>query len=132
MTTQQLTPFLIFTGQAQEAMDFYVSLFWDGEVLQLEHFPSDGPGHGTTVKRAKIRVGGQTLMCFDSPVKHAFGFTPAISLFVECETEADVDRLSSALADGGSVLMPTGTYDFSRRFGWVNDRYGVSWQLNLA
>ena len=70
-------------------------------------------------------------MCFDSPVKHAFTFTPASSLFVECESEDEIDRIAAALGDGGAVLMPLADYGFSRRFTWLNDRFGVSWQLNL-
>ena len=55
-----------------------------------------------------------------------------MSLFVECETEAELDNAFEALAAGGAVLMPINNYGFSRKFGWVNDRFGVSWQLNLA
>lgn len=65
-------------------------------------------------------------------VKHAFGFTPSSSLFVECESEEELDRVYSAFADGGAPLMPPSSYGFSRRFAWVNDRFGVSWQLNVA
>lgn len=70
-------------------------------------------------------------MCIDSPMKHGFTFTPAISLFVQCADEAELNRLYAALADGGAELMPLGNYGFSPKFGWVNDRFGVSWQLNL-
>ena len=65
-------------------------------------------------------------------MKHAFTFTPASSLFVECETEDGIGRIAAALGDGGAVLMPLGHYGFSRRFTWLNDRFGVSWQLNLS
>jgi predicted 3-demethylubiquinone-9 3-methyltransferase (glyoxalase superfamily) len=64
-------------------------------------------------------------------VKHAFEFTPASSLFVECESETEIGRLAAALAEGGAVMMPLDSYGFSRQFTWVSDRYGVSWQLNL-
>jgi predicted 3-demethylubiquinone-9 3-methyltransferase (glyoxalase superfamily) len=65
-------------------------------------------------------------------VKHAFTFTPSISVFVECESEAELEAVFSRLAAGGSVLMPLDNYGFSTRFGWVKDRFGVSWQMNLA
>jgi predicted 3-demethylubiquinone-9 3-methyltransferase (glyoxalase superfamily) len=75
---------------------------------------------------------GQPIMFLDSPVKHAFTFTPASSLFVECENAEEVDRLFAALSDSGKVLMPLDAYPFARRFGWMNDRFGVSWQLRLS
>jgi len=65
-------------------------------------------------------------------VKHGFGFTPAMSLFVECESETELDAAFNRLSEGGNVLMPVGNYGFSSRFGWLTDRFGVSWQLNLA
>ena len=76
---------------------------------------------------ASFSIAGQTVMCIDSPIRHDFTFTPAFSLFVECEAEADIDRFAAALAEGGAVLMPLGDYGFSRRFTWLNDRFGVSW-----
>lgn len=109
---------------AEEAMRFYVELF-GGTVDQQERAP-DG-----TVKLAVFTIAGQKVMCIDSPVQHAFGFTPAVSLFVECASEEELVRLNSALLDGGQALMPLGEYGFSRKFAWVNDRFGVSWQLNL-
>lgn len=71
-------------------------------------------------------------MCIDSPVKHGFTFTPSISLFVECESAAELDGAFQQLAAGGQVLMPLDDYGFSARFGWATDRFGVSWQLNLG
>ena len=65
-------------------------------------------------------------------MKHTFSFTPAFSFFVDCASEEEIRRVYAALAAGGAELMPLGEYGFSRKFGWINDRYGVSWQLNLA
>lgn len=65
-------------------------------------------------------------------MKHAFSFTPAISFAVACEDEAEVDRLFAALSQGGQVLMDLGAYPFAKRFGWVNDKFGVSWQLRTT
>lgn len=128
----RVTPFLMFEGAAEEAMRFYASLFADGEVLGIERFGPGEAGADGSVRSASLRVGGQTLRFFDSPPSHAFSFTPSFSLFVDCADAAEVDRLAGALADGGEWLMPLGDYGFSRRFAWVNDRFGVSWQLNLT
>ncbi|MFI8103941.1 VOC family protein [Streptomyces sp. NPDC086023] len=130
-TPQKITTFLMFEGQAEEAMAFYVSLFEDSEVIGVTRYGADGQGPEGTVQFATFALAGQRYMCIDSPATHAFGFTPAVSLFVECDTEAELDRLYAALADRGAVLMPLGSYGFSEKFGWVNDRFGVSWQLNL-
>jgi len=110
-------PFLMFQGgEAAEAMAFYASLFPDGKVLDERTFT----------------VAGQSVMCVNSPVKHAFDFTPSISLFIECESEAELRRLAAALGDRGKELMPIANYGFSTLFSWVSDRFGVSWQLNLV
>ena len=83
------------------------------------------------MRRAVLVLAGQELMVFDSPVKHAFGFTPSISMFVDCADELEIERLFAGLSEGGEVRMPLDNYGRSLRFGWVNDRFGVSWQLNL-
>lgn len=127
----KVRPFLMFEGRAEEAMTFYASLFPGGEILEIVRFGPGGPGPEGSVMRGRFSVGGQTILCFDSFVKHEFTFTPAFSLFVDCESEEEIGRLWSALTEGGAALMPLGEYGFSRRFGWVNDRFGVSWQLNL-
>jgi len=126
-----IRPFLMFEGKAEEAMRFYVSLFADGRIIDIDRYGPGQPGAEGSVKVATFTVAGQTVMCIDSPVKHGFTFTPAFSLFVNCESEADLKRLSSAMMEGRAALMPLGNYGFSRLFTWVNDRYGVSWQLNL-
>ncbi|MGW7454998.1 VOC family protein [Streptomyces sp. NPDC054787] len=133
---QKITTFLMFEGRAEEAMLFYTSLFDDAQVLSVSRYGPDetGPGAGAegTVRHATFALAGQRFMCIDSPAPHAFGFTPAVSLYVQCEDEAEIDRLYGALAEQGQELMPLGAYGFSARFGWVNDRFGVSWQLNVA
>lgn len=124
-------PFIMYQGEAEAAMTFYVSLFPGAEIVDIVRY---GPGHAGpegSVMTAVFSIAGQKVMCIDSPVKHDFGLTPAFSLFVDCESEDELTRLASALADGGAVLMPLGNYGFSRKFTWVNDRFGVSWQLNL-
>lgn len=127
----QVRPFLMFAGSAENAMRFYVSLFPGSRIIDIEYFEPGEAGPAGSVKRATFTVAGQTVMCFDSPVKHEFGFTPAFSLFVDCDSDEEQQRLHAALASGGTILMPLDNYGFSRKFAWLNDRYGVSWQLNL-
>ena len=127
----KVTPFLMFDGSAEEAMRFYVALFRGSEVKHLERYGPGEPGAEGSVKRAQFTVAGQEVICLDSPVKHDFTFTPSISLFVECESEAEFAMAFGQLSTNGAVFMPPDNYGFSRRFGWINDRFGVSWQLNL-
>ncbi len=127
----KVQPFLMFEGRAEEAMSFYTSLFPDGEVVDVVRYGPGGPAVEGTIMKGCFHVGGQTILCTDSFVKHGFTFTPASSLFVDCESEEELGRLYTALAEGGGTLMPLGNYGFSRQFAWVNDRFGVSWQLNL-
>ena len=109
---QKITPFLMFSGEAEEAMRFYVSLFDRSEVLAIRRYgPNEAGAEGS--------------------VMHAFTFTPAISLYVSCHSKEEIDRLFERLSEGGQVLMPLAVYPFSERFAWVADRYGVSWQLTL-
>ena len=126
-----ITVFLMFTGQAEEAMQFYVGLFPNSKVVAVERYGRDQAGPEGTIKKAEFILCGQRFMCIDSPITHDFGFTPAISLFVECKDEEEFQRYYDALVRDGKVLMPVGDYGFSRKFAWVNDRFGVSWQLNM-
>jgi predicted 3-demethylubiquinone-9 3-methyltransferase (glyoxalase superfamily) len=128
---QQVRPFLMFEGRAEEAMNLYVSLFPGAEVLELVRYGAGQPGKEGTVLKGLFRLGAQEVMCFDSDVHHAFTFTPAMSMFVDCESYDEIARLAGALGQDGGVLMGLGDYGFSRQFTWVNDRFGVSWQLNL-
>jgi predicted 3-demethylubiquinone-9 3-methyltransferase (glyoxalase superfamily) len=120
-----LTPLLMFTGQAEEAMRFYVATFPDAEILDLDS--NDG-----TVKSATFRIADQTFRCIDSPDVHAFGFTPAVSFFFDCPDEAAFTALFDRLSAEGSVHMPPDRYPFAQWFAWLSDRYGVSWQLSVA
>jgi len=124
-------PFLMFEGRANEAMAFYVGLIPNSDIVDVTRYRAGEPGPEGTIKFAVVRLAGQQVLFSDSFVSHGFTFTPSLSLFVDCESEADLERIFAALSEGGGVLMPLGDYGFSRRFGWVNDRFGVSWQLNL-
>lgn len=129
--SKKITTFLMFEGNAEEAMTFYISVFDDSEVVNITRYGAGSAGTEGSVQHATFSLAGEQFMCIDSPAKHEFTFTPAISLFVQCDTEAELDRIYAALADQGTELMPLGNYGFSTKFGWVNDRFGVSWQLNL-
>ena len=121
----------MFQGNAAEAIQFYVSLFPDGKILDDMRYGPGEAGIEGSVKQARFTVGGQIFRCIDSAVKHDFTFTPAVSIFVDCESDAQLEHLFGALSEGGAVFMPVADYGFSRRFGWVNDRFGLSWQINL-
>lgn len=125
-----VTPFLMFEGKAEEAMNLYVSAIPDSKVADIKRYGPEGPGAEGSVMIARFALAGLPVFCIDSSVKHAFTFTPSNSLFVTCASEEELDRIAGVLAEGGKWLMPIGNYGFSRKFGWFNDRYGVSWQLN--
>jgi predicted 3-demethylubiquinone-9 3-methyltransferase (glyoxalase superfamily) len=127
----KIRPFLMFEGKAEEAMNFYVSLFPGSEITELARYGPDEAGAEASVKLAAFTIGGENVLCTDSFVHHGFTFTPAISFFVSCESDEEVRPLAAALSEGGSVFMPVGEYGFSRLFAWVSDRFGVSWQLNF-
>jgi predicted 3-demethylubiquinone-9 3-methyltransferase (glyoxalase superfamily) len=130
----KITTFLMFEGQAEEAMTFYTSLFDDSEIVRITKYGPDGPGGPQaegTVQHGLFTLKGQQYMAIDSD-GHEFTFTPSISLFVHCDSEEELETLFKTLSDGGEVAMPLGSYGFSTRFGWVQDRFGVSWQLNYG
>ncbi len=123
---------LMFDGDAEEAMNLYISLFQDSEVTSIERYGAEGPGADGSVKLATFTLAGRQFLCIDTPIKHAFTFTSSMSIFVECDSEAELNGVFERLAEEGVVLMPVDNYGFSTKFGWLKDRYGVSWQLNLA
>lgn len=129
--TKKITPFLMFEGRAQEAIDFYLKVFDDAELISVVRYGPGEPGPEGSIQLAHLRVGGQEFLCNDSFVSHDFTFTPSLSLFVECESEEEIDRLYPVLSEQGGAMMPLGQYGFSAKFAWVADRFGVSWQLNL-
>jgi predicted 3-demethylubiquinone-9 3-methyltransferase (glyoxalase superfamily) len=129
--TTTARPFLMFEGRAGEAIDFYVATLPGGEILDMKRYGPEGPGPEGSIMRARFRVAGQEVIASDTYVKHAFTFTPSISFFVDCDSEAELERLAAVLGEGGQVYMPVGDYGFSKKFAWVGDRFGVTWQLNL-
>lgn len=127
----KVTTHLMFDGVAEEAMNFYISLFGGSKIISVERYGPGEQGAEGTVKIATFTLCGREFICIDSPVKHAFTFTPSMSVFVDCESEAELEEVFGRLSAGGQVLMPLGNYGFSTKFGWVQDRFGPSWQLNL-
>ena len=120
-------------GKAGEAMTFYTSLFENSEIKNIEYFkPGEPGGKDGTVKHAIFTLAGQEYMASDSAAQHQFSFTPSISIFVNCGSEEEVETLFKRFSEGGRVLMPLDDYGFSKKFGWLADKYGVTWQLNLA
>jgi predicted 3-demethylubiquinone-9 3-methyltransferase (glyoxalase superfamily) len=116
-TTQKITPFLWFDGQAEEAMNFYVSIFRNSQVLSVTRFGEGGPGSKGSVMTASFQLEGQNFTALNGgPV---FKFTPAISFFVSCETQEEVDELWERLSEGGE----------EGQCAWLNDKFGVSWQI---
>lgn len=128
----QVKPFLMFQGRAEEAMQLYVRTFPGSTVDEVIRYGTGEAGAVGSVARAAFTIAGQKLMCIDSPIQHAFAFTPSFSLFVECCSEEEMTRIFNALAEGGEVMMPLDNYGFSKKFAWLSDRFGVSWQLNVA
>jgi predicted 3-demethylubiquinone-9 3-methyltransferase (glyoxalase superfamily) len=128
----KVTPFLMFEdGKAEEVMNYYVSIIDDSEITSIVRYGANESGDEGTVMQAIFSLKGQEFMCIDSNVKHQFTFTPSFSIFVTCDSEEEINNIYEKLLEGGKALMPIGDYGFSQKFGWLNDRYGVSWQLNL-
>jgi predicted 3-demethylubiquinone-9 3-methyltransferase (glyoxalase superfamily) len=121
--------YLLFEGAAEEAMNYYVSLFPNSVVLTSQKY-AEGDSKGK-LSLGTFTLAGREFMCIDSPIKHDFGLTPAISIFVDCDSATEQEGLFEALSTDGEILMPLDNYGFSTRFTWVQDRFGVSWQLNL-
>jgi len=114
---QKITPFLWFNDQAEEAMNFYISIFKNSKVGRITRYGEAGPGPKGTVMSATFQLDGQEFYALNGgPL---FTFTPAISFFVNCETQQEVDELWEKLSEGGR----------KDRCGWLVDKYGVSWQI---
>ena len=114
---QKITPFLWFDGNAEEAVNFYVSVFKNSKVLRLTRYGDAGPGPKGTVMSATFQLEGQEFFALNGGPQ--FTFTPAISFFVNCEIQDEVDDLWDKLSAGGE----------KQRSGWLKDKYGVSWQI---
>ncbi|HJX01119.1 MAG TPA: VOC family protein [Terriglobales bacterium] len=114
---QKITPFLWFDNNAEEAINFYVSIFKNSKLLSMNRYGEAGPGPKGTVMSATFQLEGQQFMALNGGPH--FSFSPAISLFVNCETQQEVDELWEKLSAGGK----------KERCGWLKDKYGLSWQI---
>ena len=114
---QKITPFLWFDGQAEEAMNFYTSIFRNSKIVSVTHYGEAGPGAKGTVMSATFEIQGQEFIVLNGGPH--FKFSPAISFFVNCETQEEVDELWEKLSEGGKT----------NRCGWLDDKFGVSWQI---
>ena len=131
---QKIIPHLWFDGQAEDAARLYTPLIAGSRVGRVTRYGKAGfEQHGQregTAMTAEFDLGGYRMVGLNAGPH--FRFTPAVSYFVMLEAEADVDRLWAGLIEGGSVLMPLDAYDWSPKYGWLNDRYGLSWQIALG
>jgi predicted 3-demethylubiquinone-9 3-methyltransferase (glyoxalase superfamily) len=114
---QKITPFLWYDGSAEEAMNFYVSVFKNSKVVNVRRYGKAGPGKEGSVMTGTFQVEGQEFFVLNGGPQYKF--TPAISLFVNCETQKEVDELWEKLSAGGR----------KDRCGWLQDKYGLSWQI---
>jgi predicted 3-demethylubiquinone-9 3-methyltransferase (glyoxalase superfamily) len=114
---QKITPFLWFDGKAEEAMHFYTSIFKNSKIGRVSRYGAAGPGPKGTVMSATFQLDGQEFMALNGGPH--FTFSPAISFYVNCETQEEVDELWEKLAADGE----------KGRCGWLKDKYGVSWQI---
>jgi predicted 3-demethylubiquinone-9 3-methyltransferase (glyoxalase superfamily) len=114
---QTITPFLWFETQAEEAANFYVSLFKDSRITSVSRYGEGGPGKAGTVMTVNFQLEGQEFIALNGGPE--FTFSPAISFFVDCATQEEVDRLWEKLIEGGEEVQ----------CGWLKDKYGLSWQI---
>jgi predicted 3-demethylubiquinone-9 3-methyltransferase (glyoxalase superfamily) len=114
---QAIIPFLWFDNNAEEAMHFYVSVFKNSKVIGVTRWGDGGPGPKGTVMSVKFQLDGQDFFALNGGPQ--FKFSPAISFFVNCETQQEVDNLWERLSEGGE----------KQRCGWLKDKYGLSWQI---
>ena len=116
--TQKITPCLWFDGKTEEAMNFYLSIFKNGKVVSVMRHGEAGPGPKGSVLAVTFELEGQEFMGLNGG-RH-YSFTPAISMFVKCRDQAEVDHYWENLMAGGGKPM---------QCGWLTDKYGVFWQI---
>ncbi|MFP3949185.1 MAG: VOC family protein, partial [Longimicrobiales bacterium] len=129
-----ITPHLWLDGTAEDAARFHVDTFPESRIGRITRYdPASAEVSGQpegSVMAVSYELNGQPFVALNGGP--AFRLTPAISFFVSSDTDRVVDRLFETLSEDGEILMPLQEYPFSEKYGWVNDRFGVSWQLNFA
>ena len=121
-------PFITVEKIAQDVLNFYETVFPDFSLLSLKHHAEP---HNELVMLATFSIGNQEIMISDSFVSHEWNITPGISFFMDTDSEQQLQSLADKLSFGGKVHMPAGNYGFSTLFAWVEDQFGINWQLNL-
>lgn len=114
---QKISPFLWFDGKAEEAMNFYMSVFKDAKIGNVSRYGDAGPGPKGAVMSATFQLHGQDFIALNGGPQ--FSFTPAISFFVNCENQEEVDEFWARFSEGGEP----------QRCGWIKDKFGLSWQI---
>lgn len=127
---EKIVPFLWFNGNAEEAMNFYLSVFKNSKALDITRYGEAGPGPKDSVMSATFRLEGHTFYALNGGPE--FTFTPSTSFYVSCKTLPEIKKLWERLSEGGMVMMELDKYPFSERYGWVQDKFGISWQLILS
>tara|TARA_R100000306_G_C4324390_1_gene116884 strand:- start:90 stop:638 length:549 start_codon:yes stop_codon:yes gene_type:complete len=128
----QISTFLTFQeNNAEEAMNFCVELFDNSEIIDVQRYGKDGSAKDGTIMKATFKLNGKEFICSDSPIKHEWDFTPGVSNWVECESDEELKKFFEKLSENGKVMMPIDNYGFCQKFSFVEDKFGVSWQLNL-
>lgn len=127
----QMKTHVMFQGDADDALALYRSVFPTFEITVEDRYGAGEALPEGAIKLAAARFAGHELMIYNSPPIHEFSFTPAVSLFVELDSESALETAFSQLSKDGQVLMPVGDYGFNARHGWLVDTFGLSWQLSL-
>jgi len=127
-----IATFLTFqNNDAEEAMNFYVGLFENSRIIDVQKYGKEGPAPEGSIMVATFELNGNRFKCSDSFVKHEWDFTPGVSIWVDCKSDEEIEGLYAQLSENGKALMPLGNYGFSTKFAFIEDRFGVSWQINL-
>jgi len=137
------TTFLTFVGnqcgKAEEAINFYTSIFPNSEIKSIIKYPEGEAGETPElIKHSVFTLNGTEYMVSESNFNHAWSFSPGVSIFVECNSEKEIQTLFERLSsNGGQIMVPldkynSGDYGFGKKFGWCEDQYGISWQFILS